>query len=510
MSVYATYEIAVDWNNNGDFAGAQDAITADVMEFQYSYGRDYASQLTGRCTAGLFTARLKNVSGKYNSFNAASVITGLIKPGLPVRVRMTYISTVTLWQGFLDTIQPEPSVGGAHHATLRAVGSLGYLNQRRVSIAMQTAILTGTAIGNVLTEVGWPLASRTLDGGQTTMTRWFTDGQLLGLGVLRDIEETEAGFLREGKNGFVTFEDRHHRLKSPHTVSQVTYSDGASPVIGYMDVQQQDPLREIYNIIEAAFQKYTTGALAILWTHSEATSSPSSVVSIGPGASLTVWASYPNPASATNARAVDAWTTPVATTDYLANSAADGSGSNLTASVTVVATKFDTAMKLVFTNAHATLTAYLTLLQARGTPITADDPVTVKSEDATSKTAYGERTYTNPAKFLPSSAVAQDWVDFIKSIYKDPIPVLSVTIEGNKDANHMAEVRDRDVSDRITLTATGAADLGINEDFFVERIIHSVRPRRHVMTVELSPATAYAGFWVLDVSKLDTETRLAY
>ena len=509
MPVFATYALAVDWDNNGNFTGAQDDITGDVLEVGCDAGRDYASWLTGRATAGLLTAKLDNDSGKYNSFNTASPITGLIKPRRPVRLQATSVTTVTLWQGFLDTIEPEVSPGGVRIAMLRAIGSLGVVNQRQVSVAMKTSILTGTAIGDVLDEIGWPAGDRTIDAGQTTMARWFTGGTVQSLTALHDIEESEAGLVREGKDAKIIFEDRHHRLKAPHTVSQATYSDAASPTIGYIQVQQQDPLREIYNIIEAQFQKYTTGALAILWTHVEATSSPASVISLAPGASFTVWASYPNPQSAANARAVDAWTTPVASTDFLANSAADGTGTDLTASIAVVATKFDTAMKLVWTNNHATSVAYFTLMQARGTPVTADDPVNIKSEDTTSQTAYGERTYTNPAKFLPSSAQARDWADFTLSIYKDPIPVNRVSIVANKDAAHMAEVLNRDVSDRVTLIANNLSKLGINEDFFVEHISHRIVARLHVMSVELSPASAYGGFWTLGLSALGS-AKLAY
>ena len=57
-------------------------------------------------------------------------------------------------------------------------------------------------------------------------------------------------------------------------------------------------------------------------------------------------------------------------------------------------------MVIQIKNDHATLAAYITLLQARGTAV--QDGATQKFEasDATSITDHGEREYLLPAKFM--------------------------------------------------------------------------------------------------------------
>lgn len=508
----ATYELLVDWQDNGDFVDAIDDISDFWLWGQgmsLTRGRERASQLTGRSVAGQLAAHLDNTDDRFSSFNTSSPLTGLVLPGRKVQVRATFNAvTYDLWGGFLLTIAPTPAAKGPKVAALSASGPLAWLNdeKRTVSVPMQTNILTGAAIGVVLDEAGWPAADRTLDAGKTTMGRWW-QGKAAPLFGIRKIEDTDSGFIREGPDRKIIFEDRHHRLASPHTVSQATYSDALGATLNYYAIEQIDPWDEIYNRFEARVQLYTVEALAVLWTLAQTgASSPS----IPPGGSLVFWAAYPNPASAQDAAGVDAWTTPVATTDFLANSASDGSGTNLTASIGVAVSKLGNDMKITLTNNHATLSAYITFLQARGTPITNDDPVTARSEDSASQTAYGLRTWPNPAEFVPNFQEAQDWADWHKSIYKDPLPWLKVTLLGNVSDAQMVECLSREISDRVTVVANGDAGLGINEDFFVEAIEHRITSGMHFTTFTLSPASGFGGFIVLDVGPpLDTG-RLAY
>ena len=81
------YTVSIDWNNNGVWTDAGDDITARVLSLEWSRGRDYASQLTGRSTAGSLMIRLDNRSGDYSSFNAASPLAGNILPGRKVRIQ---------------------------------------------------------------------------------------------------------------------------------------------------------------------------------------------------------------------------------------------------------------------------------------------------------------------------------------------------------------------------------------------------------------------------------------
>ena len=504
----ATYAFYVDWNGDNDFLDDYEDISAYVFEASWSYGRDHASQLTGKSIAGLCTLLLKNTDKRFSPFNTSSPLYGSLLPGRKIKITMTVgASTVTMFSGFLDSIDPEKEIGGRAMATLRGIGGLGIVAQKYTTIAMQTNALTGTVVGLILDDAGWPAGAtyRDIDAGQTTMSRCILGQGRDAFNAARDIEETEAGFLRETKDGKIAFEDRLHRLAAPHTVSQATYSDTAGATLGYRLIEEADPLKEIYNVIEVHVQLYTVNAIATLWTLPES-SADSTSPAISAGQTLNFWAQYPNPASAVEAVGVDAWTTPASGVDYLANAQADGGGANLTADISIAATKFDKAMKLAVTNGGAG-TAYLTVFRARGTAVIEKDTAPIIDEDTASQGKYGKRHYPAPAKFIPSTASARDYAGMIRTIYGSPIPFLTIGFPANRSTAHLSEAQVRDVSDRVTITATGDASLGINEDFYVEAIHHSVkREKDHTVILECSPAAPYSGFWTLDQSGLGQGT----
>lgn len=512
-----TLKVAVDWDNDAAYTGTGEDITSRVLDIAFFRGRDRASQLTGRSISGTLKATVNNESGDYSSFKGGSPIAGDILPGRRVQVQtddgFPYTFPILfagspLWTGRLMRLTPSPMAGGVRTVELIATGPLGYLNQRDISLAMATSKGTGAAIGDVLDEANWPAGDRALDTGQTTMTRWWVDN-LRTIDALRKPEETEGGFIYEAKDGKIVFEDRHHRLASPHTVSQATYSDAPGAALAYTRIEQDDPLPNVFNIMDTAVTLYSVAGVAVVWTHPE-TGSSSPVVERN-GGTRVFWAVFPNPDSATDAVGIDAWTTLAATTDYVANSEAGGGGDNLTASIAVAVVATGNRLKITLTNNHAMQDAYMTKLQARGTIVTSDDPVRVTAEDTTSQSVFGERNYPNPAEYIPDTQEALDWGRYNLAAYKDIVPFLAVTLSGNRDDTHMFEAMVRDISDRVTLVGTARAGLGINEDFFVEAISTHIQPGGRLdVTWLLSPSLPVSDYWILGTSALDTQTRLVY
>jgi hypothetical protein len=509
--VVATYKLQVDWNNDGDWGDTGEEIDMGrVRGITCSFGRDRASQLTGKSKSGSLRATLDNRSGDYNQFNSDSPIYGNILPGRPVRLLGTSAtqSDQAIWQGYLLRITPQVFLGGDATAILEATGPLGQINLDQIEVAMVTSQRTDQVVDDILDAAGWAAGSsyRTLDSGKTTISRYWKS-QSYAIPALQEIESTEGGFVRESKSGQIVFDNRHHRLAGVGLTSQATYSDASGAARVYSGLIMDDPLPHIFNIFQTDVQTYTTASVAVLWTLSETgASSPS----IAPGVARTWIARYPTSASANSARGVAAWTTTAATTDVLGNSAADGSGDNLTSDLGISVSKSSETMDITLTN-NGTVTAYITKLQARGTAITADDPASIKQEDATSQTAFGKRTWPSKTKFIPDTGEALDWADFNLSIYKDPTAVLQLSYFANRDTNAINEMLDRDISERVTVEAENNADLSIDRDFFIEAVNHQISANRlHKVTYLLSDAVQFSDFWVLNTSALGTSTRLAY
>jgi len=415
-----------------------------------------------------------------------------------------------LWNGMLDTIEVSPQLRKLQEAKLRATGPLAYLNRLDVDIETTKDILSGSAINLILADAKWTTGLHpeggAIDTGQTTLSWFFIDKQKT-INALREVESTEGGFLGEEKDGGIFFEDRHHRLKSPHLTPVSTFSDNPSDTLHFIKINQEDPRQQIFNEFIGDVTLYTTGATATLWVFpATGTLSPK----IEPGETRTFWGQYPNATSTSNASFVFPWIDSTATVDYNFFTDQAGTGTNLNGNIALTVSKFSNSIKYEVNNT-GTVGAFMTHLQALGVPVSREDPIRVSESDSTSQTSFGVRTFPNPGNFIPSVDEARDWGKFYLSIYKDPIPVLSLSVHGNKDKTHMTEVITRDISDRITVNTTGSSNLGFIRDFFIESENHRIdRHRNHIVTWKVSDSFQFSDFWVLNTSELGTRTRLAY
>jgi hypothetical protein len=227
---------------------------------------------------------------------------------------------------------------------------------------------------------------------------------------------------------------------------------------------------------------------------------------------ITILAEYPNPDTANGAVAVNAWTTPAATTDYLANAVTGGSGTNYTSSLGITTVKSANNMQIQVTN-NAAVTVHLTKFQARGTAVTVSNPATVLANDSTSQTAYGVRSYPrgSEAKWVPTQQEAKSWALQNLGAHKQPTPVIRISYSANQSGAVLAKALALDVSDRVTVKASSKAKLGLNRDFYIESVTHQIKAGgAHQTSYSLSDTAGFAGFWVIGTSELGLATRLTY
>jgi len=520
-----TFYLLVDWNGDGDFADTGEILTDRVLSITTERGRESANQLTGKSSAGKLVAFINNESGDYSPFNASSGLYGNLLPGRAVKLMLgvggefayTFpfdFTDTAIWSGTLQSIEPIVNVNQINQVRLTAIGPLGTIGRKLVQIANQTNKRTDELIGTILTSAGFSGTDRDLEQGQTTVAAYWNNGTD-ALRAVREMEETEGGFIYEAKDGKIKFEDRNFRMTNPKaTISRLTLSDHSSTDYPYEKINQADPLPSIFNDFRANIRVTTTASIATLWTHPE-TGSSSPLIEAG--ATNIYWAQYPPPtdgvfASAIAAQvAVSEWTTPVKTTDVVVNTAADGSGSNITSDLTIAAVKYSNSMQISITNGNAA-DGYITAFKARGTTVVSSDPTMLVAEDSDSQDKYLKRTYPSWPKWIPSSLEAQHWVNTKLSIYKDPMPQLVISWVANKNENTLEAALDLDISSRVTVVAANNTGLGINEDFLVENIHHRIEQGGKFQSTRLmlSPASASAGFFALDISKLSESTRLWY
>lgn len=205
---------------------------------------------------------------------------------------------------------------------------------------------------------------------------------------------------------------------------------------------------------------------------------------------------------------------PVATTDYLFNTATDGSGSNITADLDVVAVYGTNGVEYTLTNNNASI-GYVTFLQARGKGVYTYRPVEYRQEYDAGITADGRMTLTLAMPYQHNPLVGEDFASGLLDMHKDKkLLITGITYSPNKSATLMGYFRDLYVGDRITLCLS---DLGIDSDYFIQGVDFKIAVAGGattctytVVSESMMPA---ADFWELDsatLSQLGETTKLGF
>jgi hypothetical protein len=520
------YNLYVDWNNDGDFGDADENISSYVMRLEWQRSRDMANNLTGGYVSGQLKVLLNNRSGIFSTFNTGSDLFGKALPSRKIKLQMgggsfAYTFPLTFnqdqWTGYLDSLVPFPDIQGNDTAVLSAIGPLGFLNQKDVKVAPQTSRRTDQAIGDILDAVGWAADDRDLDTGNTTITRFTVPPNTQTMTAIRMVEDSENGFAFEAKDGKIKFEKRQARLVDTNaTTSQATLTDAsATDNFSFMAIEQEDALDNIFNEVNVDVKFFTTDSDAdIVWIHAETGSSSPAIPT---GQKRIYRAFFPQLTGDTtqilytSADSINAWTTTATTVDVLANTSADGSGTNATGDLTIANVKTSHYMDISLTNGNAS-TVYITKLQARATVTRSSDTTQITANDTTSETTFGKRVHNGTAPFVPTSEEAFAWVNYNLVRFKDPLQMLRVLIPANRNDDTLGKIMTLDISDRITLDAhTKTGLLAADKDFFIEGISHTVENKdNHTVQFLLSPVSSLTKFWVLGVSLLESETYIGY
>lgn len=177
--------------------------------------------------------------------------------------------------------------------------------------------------------------------------------------------------------------------------------------------------------------------------------------------------SYKDPEQLAQSVAAYSNVAPVATTDYVMNSAEDGSGTNMTADLTVTATHGAAGVDYELRNTSAT-TGYVILLQARGKGVYSYRPVERIQEDASLIASEGVKALTLDMRYQDGIHEANDFAVAMLAKYKQKLTVPnSVKIHANRECTPMlaCAFATLQVGDKIRLEVTSA---GYEADAFVQ------------------------------------------
>ena len=474
MSVTAELELTVEisLDGSGDYDGPHDDVTMAVAVapgITLDEGREGARSLLPPKVPSL-GYELHNESGQYSLENPGGIAYQLLLPGRPTRVTAyqgqtrDYDSDVeydadvfydgglgpyTIASGAIDDISQTTDLGH-QRVSLANLGTLGVLLHQNVTVAVQASIRTDQAIELLLDEAGWPAGLRDISVGDTTLAYWWCDERRPWDAILELLASEGPCQFYQDRDGIVHFENRNYRAITTRAMdSQASFADVDDGGLWFTGLSYDPGFKSLYNrATYSTRRRALAGSPSVIWSYG-------TTLSLSANQSITLIVKPTAPFQSA--------ITPASGTDYTVSA---GSLSSVTLSATSGLVAF-----LTLTAGAGGATA--TGLQLRAQPLTVVSETVVQNSIDTSDSIA--KYSPIPGANVPRTLSVQGWpeiepigaqavCDAWVSRYQEQHPQVSILVR-NADAEHLVQILERQVSDRITLTE---ANTGLSADVWVE------------------------------------------
>ena len=482
------YIVEADWNRDGNYnhplSDISDYLLSQTLETKT--GRNYRSQKFGRTVAGTTSLTVRNEGGEFDRFNPSSPLYNFDIDGTPIRIRMEDVDLSgvfrSLWSGRIDKSNPDIKNSGQNKMVFSCNDIIVELQEAKdISIPYSEYVTSPNAVNTILDKANIGVERRGRIGGDFTLPRWWTNSQT-ALKSLRDIEETEGGFIKIDADNRIEFEGSTYRAQAFSRISRLNISVAESDIT---DIKPEDPLRDVVNFVTVPIRQFSTTDSTELWRLPEG-----GALRLEPGEERVYVAEYPTGDSPRSHLLVEEWIDMEAGNDFQANSQESGEGDDLTGSLLITTDDGSTTRRIVAENIHPTETMYVIVLKSRGRVIVEERKASIEIKDQSSIDKFERIDHESPTQYLATPDQAHEYGSHIVSRYSRPQTKIDVRFQINHDLSIAYTLF---LSDRITLMRGG-----VTEDYFIEHVGHCIDPGlRHDMKLTLSPAESYDSVMIL-------------
>jgi hypothetical protein len=300
--------------------------------------------------------------------------------------------------------------------------------------------------------------------------------------------------------GQVCFFNRSAFVTSPLNSSIVTLGD--SSIMAMTLSAARDKVLNVFRMTAHPRTFDPAGSPVILFT---LTSRPS----VDAGKTISFLGKYVDPNQTASQVGGINMITPALGVDYVLNSNPDGSGTDLSGSVTLTASFGSDAVFYTVTNSGGVTcfvgpgsSSFLGAVQ-RGYGLYDYQPVSVTIRDNASVTANGEHAISLDMWYQPDILQASHAADYLIQFWKDALTTVeSVTFLANLSTTLMNAALDGEACSRVTIQETLS---GINKAFHIQGgKLTLIDGRILTCTWNLSPQADTTTYWVWDTSVWDT------
>lgn len=466
MTLAYAVKVYVDTLNDGAFGDALDDISAYFISASGARGR---SDVNGEYVPSKAKIVLNNASGDLSLFRASAAYYGKIRAKRALKILIEIASVeYPLYYGFIKGLSENRQVGDLNQLEIECEGLFGILQRGTVRINLLETKRVDELVGLVLDEIRvwslpWPVGMRDFDTAYETIDK-FWQHRAKPISALREAAKQElSAHLFEGKNGDVIWRNRWWRATQSLAATIGPSGDLKGRAFS-IDIDGSDLIDSV---------EYTRAGLdldpnvTVLYTFS-----PTGREFL-PGNNAAV--NTINGQYSVGGKNV---VTPVANTDYVFNSVADGSGTDKTAQVTVDSfTSYGGGFSLLF-NVLDSSPVYLQSLGVRGQAVRRSNDerlitVTADNPPGTDEVLQDEFSFNDNVSNI--TAMARLKANTLSIMQPKP-PVL-VTPEDNTQL--LLCVNGLDIGSKVRLIdIAGPQYSDIDDYFMIEQYTWKLAPKK--------------------------------
>lgn len=403
-STYQAFTIGVSLIGGSDSIASTGVVTSDWLNYDYLDETDYLISVEyerllnmplGGLTTAIANVELDNTSGRYTprvAGGSGELFTAQL-PRRPIIINsgFDFDGINNLIPQFVGITTKTPKYSRRSGVVeLEAADFVNYLQNKYLDqTSMYTSQRSDQIIETLLTDLGFATAQYDLDPGINIIPFAMFEKGAKFSDIINNIAQAENAHVWQDEDGVIRFENRQHWDSFPYNEVQ--------RVLPTSMVIESEILGEdhIINVVEIESEVREKQPAQAIWQLS-------GNVEIAGNSSQEIFINFEDPV-------LEAYSP----SGFLANSAEDGSGTDLSSSIEVqVFDVFAQAAKIRFYNTSGT-TAYLTNLVIYGRPAKVTSELYYREQNDSSVTAYEERPIkiTNP--YIQNASWAQSYAGII-------------------------------------------------------------------------------------------------
>lgn len=463
-----TWSVTADFNRDGVY---EYDLTGDIeapgggIQVDRGFGNDGIYQVSK------VTIVVSNRAGTYIFDNSASALYGLLYPGVPVKIEATTAAgSYTVWTGYVQRFRASGyAAGTVPTCSLECSDIAGLLQQLTPLNVLLGTRTTAEAYQAIAEAANLLPTDYSFSGLQDLPLHWVRSADALT--AMAQVQQSEMGgqwFV--DALGVIRGQSRDTRLG---IAVAATWGDGSNiyPRAAQVDVSDEDVISQASvqaNIFVADADQQTIFA----FSRNASNPTPDSLA-IEPGATYgPVSLDYPSPVETVAAQ--------VSGTDYTANSAIDGTGTDLTAYLAVTNVEQGAGFSLALKNNAPADTLYVTKFEKKGL---AQNYVPDRPIFSYSLPISGDKTVRGITVQLPfandDTSKPRDFAVQLVRTYRYPYPRLTLAFDAGRNSDTLAAMLSVELGDLIKFSDLQVTTLGktySNDFWYVDHIKHTIPP----------------------------------